>query len=233
MADKGYYTCVWRKPTSIGLLLNYKANCPKTWKSGLVVCFLHRDKNTFSTCKLYLQELNKLRVIFHKNGYSNLFINGTLKEFEKLKANTKKKEKCEKDFIFTIGLSYYGKTSHRISKRLKVLIRNKFNVDINLYYTTLETGSYFQLKCSTPMSGICYVVYKCIYLCDTNVTFFGMTTRHLCVRVEEHLHLQKDSAVQKHINVCQSCKGDKHFFDNFSILKTYNTQYSTKSKKNC
>ena len=55
-----------------------------------------------------------------------------------------------------------------------------------------------------------------------------MTTRHLGVRVEEHLHSKKDSAVQKHIKVCRSCKDNKHFFDNFSILKTCNTQCSTK-----
>ena len=30
LTDKGYDTCVWRKPTNTGLLLNHKANCPKT-----------------------------------------------------------------------------------------------------------------------------------------------------------------------------------------------------------
>ena len=39
LTDKGYDTCVWRKSTNTGLLLNYKANCPKTWKSGLIMCF--------------------------------------------------------------------------------------------------------------------------------------------------------------------------------------------------
>ena len=38
---------------------------------------------------MYMQDLNKLRVIFQKKGYSNLFINDTIKKFEKLKANTK------------------------------------------------------------------------------------------------------------------------------------------------
>ena len=36
------------------------------------------------------------------------------------------------------------------------------------------------------------------------------------------------SAVQKHIDVCQSRKDNKNLFDNFSILKTCNTQHSTK-----
>ena len=75
------------------------------------------------------------------NGYPNSFINDTIKKFRELMANTK--EKCEKDFLFTIGLSYLGKSFHQFSKRLKVLIKKKFNVDINFYYTTLKIGSYF------------------------------------------------------------------------------------------
>ena len=55
-----------------------------------------------------------------------------------------------------------------------------------------------------------------------------MTTRHFGARVEGYLHSKKDSAVQKHINACQSCKDNKHLFDKFSLLKTCNTQYSTK-----
>ena len=87
--------------------------------------FLHRAKNICSTCKLYLQEPNKLHGIFQIHGYPNLLINDTIKKFEELKANAKEK-KCEKDFLFTISLPYFGKISHEFSKWLKVLIKNKF-----------------------------------------------------------------------------------------------------------
>jgi len=30
----GYDTCVWRKPTNTGLLLNFNASCSQTWKSA-------------------------------------------------------------------------------------------------------------------------------------------------------------------------------------------------------
>ena len=72
------------------------------------------------------------------------------------------------------------------------------------------------------------VVYKFACSYDMNVTYVGTTTRHLSVRVGEHLHSKKNSAVLKHINVCQPCKDNKHLFDNFSILITCNTQFSTK-----
>ena len=91
-----------------------------------------------------------------------------------------------------------------------------------------KTGSYFQLECSTPTHLISNVVYKFTSSCDTSIAYNGMTTRRLGLRVEEHLHSKKDSAVQKYIIVCQSCKNNKHLSDNFLILKTRNTQYSTK-----
>ena len=105
LTDKGYDTCVWRKPTNTGLLLYYIANCPKTWKTVLTMCFLHRAKNICSTCELYLRELDKLRGIFQRNGYPNLFINDTIKKLEKLKANTKEKKSVKN--IFYLQLVYY------------------------------------------------------------------------------------------------------------------------------
>ena len=74
--------------------------------------------------------------------------------------------------IFYLQLAYHimEKFFHYFSKRFKELIRNKFNVDINAYYTALETGSYFQLKFSDPMSMISNIVNKFTCSCDANAT---------------------------------------------------------------
>ena len=64
LTDKGYDERVWRKPTNTGLLLNYKANCPKTWKSGLIKCFLHRAKNT--EWSLEKQKICQTTIHFYK-----------------------------------------------------------------------------------------------------------------------------------------------------------------------
>ena len=100
--DNGYDTRVWRKKTNTGLLLNFNANCPKTWKSGLIMCFLHRAKIICSTFQLYRQEVEKLRVIFHRNAYPNWFINNIVDKFEKQSnannANDQSKS-CEKKFF--------------------------------------------------------------------------------------------------------------------------------------
>ena len=97
----------------------------------------------------------------------------------------------KKDFLFTIGLPYILEKFLISFPNSLVLIKNKFNVYINGYYTTLETGSYFQIKCSISKHLISNVVYKFTCSSDTNITYIGMIARHLDVRVEEHLHSKK------------------------------------------
>ena len=110
--------------------------------------------------------------------------------------------------IFCLQLVYhvafFGKASFQFSKHLKNLIRNKFQVDINVYYTSFKISSYFQLKCATPASLMSNVVYKFTCSYDTNNTYIGMTSQHLRVRVEEHLHAKTNSAIRKHIEYCHS-----------------------------
>ena len=178
LLNDGYETNVWRKSTNTGLLLNFNAMCPKIWKSGLIMCFLRRAKSICSNYKLYLKEVQKLRLIFNNNGYSNWFIDNTLKKFEEQSAAKNNSQKTKKDFSFTLGLPYFGNSSRQFAKKLSVLAKRKFDVDINVYYTTFKTGFYFQLKCSTPLSLMSNVVYKFNCSCDADLSYIGMTTRH-------------------------------------------------------
>ena len=67
---------------------------------------------------------------------------------------------------------------------------------------TLKTGSYFRLKCSTPLSLMFNVVYKFNCSCDADLSYIGMTTCHLSFRVRKNLHSKVRSAVGKHIDNC-------------------------------
>ena len=160
LLNDGYETNVWRKSTNTGLLLNFNAICPKIWKSGLIMCFLHRAKWICSNYELYLKEVQKLRLILNNNGYSNWFIDNTLKKFEEQSAAKNNSQKTEKNFSFTLGQPYFGNSSRQFAKKLSDLVKRKFDVDINVYYTTFKTGFYFQLKCSTSLSLMSNVVYK-------------------------------------------------------------------------
>ena len=104
-----------------------------------------------------------------------------------MKSNLQQKitvKKPEKDFFFTFGLPYFGNSLRQFAKKLSVLVKRKFDVDINVYYTTFKTGFYFQLKCSTPLSLMSNAVYKFNCSCDADLSYIDMTTRHLNVRVK-------------------------------------------------
>ena len=62
------------------------------------------------------------------------------------------------------------------------------------------------------------VVNKSNCLCDTNMSYVGMTSRHLVTRAQEHLHLTiNKTAIVQHINSCSSC-GSSNFGVGFSKI---------------
>ena len=137
-------------------------------------------------------------------------------------------QKPEKDFFFNLGLPYFGNSSCQSAKKLSVLVKRKFNVDINVYYTTFKTGSYFRLKCSTPLSLMSNVMYKFNCSCDADLSYIGMTTRHLSVKVREHLYSKVKLAVGKHIDNCRVCKQKPVGVNDFKIMRACSTKYNTK-----
>ena len=115
--------------------------------------------------------MQKLRLNFNNNGYSNLFIDNTVKKFEEQPATKNSSQKPEKGFSLTLDLPYFGNSLRQLTKKLSVLEKRKFNADINEYDTTFKTGSYFRRKCSTPLSFTSKfnVVYK--FNCSLMRTF--------------------------------------------------------------
>ena len=149
MNDTEYDTYIWRKPTNTGLLLNFYSICPTTCKSGVIKCFLHRAKYICSNYSLYKQEIEKLRMLFQKNAYPNWFINKIITKFEDRNFNNTNNrnfsntQEMEKEFAFTFGIPYIGKPSHTFSKKLRALIKDKFNENMKIYFKSLEVGNYF------------------------------------------------------------------------------------------
>ena len=112
MNDTEYDSCMWRKPTNTGLLLNFHSICPTTWKSGLIKCLLHHAKYICSNYSLYKQKIEKLRMLFQKNAYHNWFINKIITKFEDRNFNNtndcnfSNTQEMEKQFAFTFGNLY-------------------------------------------------------------------------------------------------------------------------------
>ena len=51
--DTRFETSVYKKPTNTGVLLNYEAMAPKTWKKAIIKCFVVRAKRISSSHHLF------------------------------------------------------------------------------------------------------------------------------------------------------------------------------------
>ena len=133
-----------------------------------------------------------------------------------------------KNYIF--GIPYIGKPSHTFSKRISALIKNKFNVNMNIYFRSFKVSNYFQLKRSTPTELSSNVVYKFSCPCDTAISYIGYTTRHLITRAHEHLNLNSiaKSAIKDHIYSCSHCSKTNLSECNFEVIKKCNTGFEAK-----
>ena len=100
-----------------------------------------------------------------------------------------------------IFVLYVGKASIRFVKVLSRLYLKQFDVRLLPLYRTNKVGPYFQLKSETSLPLFSNVVYKFTCSCDTNLTYIGMSSRHLIARVKEHLNLadSRKSAIRDHI----------------------------------
>ena len=71
-------------------------------------------------------------------------------------------------------------------------------------------------------------VYKFNCSCDADLSYIGMITRHLSVKVREHLHSNVRSAVEKHIDNCHVCKEKPIGANDFKITRACSTEYNIK-----
>ena len=211
---------IYRKKTHTGLMLNFSALVPTSWKRGLILCLLNTAKKLCSSPNLFNKEVDKLRCMFSDNGYPVGFFNSVLHKFTAVHENVTTDESDEDTVILKVP--YLGEISYEFSKKLKVLIGNKFNVKVRVVFTSFKVGQYFSLKCKTPLILLSDVVYKFSCQRDATVTYIGKTKRHLITRVNEHLTLQDNSQkseVKSHLLECASCRDGGTGMESFEIVK--------------
>ena len=232
--DGNLQTWVFRKPTHTGLLLNFSAIAPRKWKFGLITCLLNRAKVICSN-SFFDQEVRKLKTMFLNNGYPERFFQGAYDRFLAKQIAPILNSSIDPDSNpwFMLKIPYIGYSSKLFAKRISKLYSETFGIDIKVVYTTCKIQNYFQLKSRTQKPLCSNVVYKFTCSCDMNLTYIGMTTRHLGKRVEEHLDFkQKDdsSAILDHLRNCHEChKTNKQKnLNNFEIIRTCRSEYETK-----
>ena len=199
----------------------------------MITCLFHRAKLVCSSNFLFCKELDYLKTMFNSNGYPNWFFEKCLRSFNSgnnIKSNLE--TTVSNDRIYRIVIPFLGKESRRFVINLQNIINSKLNLSIKLnpVYKTFKVSNYFQLKSRVP-SGLCSnVVYEFSCSCDTNLTYLGMSTRHLSTRIREHLNFnsQTPSAVQTHLMSCDICSKVNHKPSSFKIIKKCNSEFQTK-----
>ena len=63
-----------------------------------------------------------------------------------------------------------------------------------------------------------------------NLTYYGMSTRHLITRVREHLDFNsiQRSAIKDHILSCDICLDVQHGIKSFTVIKKCQSKFHTK-----
>ena len=238
LSSNGLESTIFRKKTNTDVVLNHTAIAPTKWKTGLIKCFLHRADVVCSNEKLRKEEINKLRNICTRNGYSTQFFEKAKTEFENKKKkrmenlqnqstneneNTKKDEKLP---ISIFKIPYVGKTSEFFGRRIKKLMKMQ-EKEIRVVYQTTKVSESFQLKDPIPKELQAKVVYEFTCRGDPDVSYIGKTDRTLKERYREHV--RGGTAISDHITVCQECDKKGVTLNDFKVLKR--CRYKTDTPK--
>ena len=219
---------VYRKPTHTGVILNYRAVCPKNWKTGLLTGMLHRAKRICSNDLTFMNEVEKLKVMFKNNGYSIKFFDSVLEKCKIVWDNPNNNEKKDIDFEFVLRVPFTGKPAFDFKHKICDMIFQEFKISPCVCFTSTKVGHYFNPKARTPLPLQANVVYKFQCLCDEGMFYIGKTRRHLFVRAQEHLLKEKNStsAISKHLKCCRASKDVS--FEQFSVLKKCKNDFECK-----
>ena len=223
-----FESCVYRKSTNTDVLLNFDAVCPVTWKKGVILGALNRAKIICSTRELFLSEVEKLKTMFFKNGYSMRFFDNVFSVFDNRQLNVES-TKRDIDYKCMFKIPFVGLVSHEFKKKVINLFFHDLGVEIFPIFKSCKLSGFFSLKSQTPKELIANAVYKYTCLCDTSLTYIGKTKRHLAVRSEEHLRFERDlpkSEIKTHLKTCVICQNSS--LDNFEVLKKCMSDHEAK-----
>jgi hypothetical protein len=207
-----FHSSVFRKKTDTGVLLHYHSTAPTRWKTGLIKCFLHRAATVCSDQPGLNKEVDRLREIFHKNGYPKPFFDKVTNQYFRGEAKEQDQVKSPR---LSLKVPYVGKPTLLFSNKMKKVIKSQVGEDLRIIYQTEKVGNQFVLKDKTPKAILSKVVYLFQCPSDLDTQYVGYTIRALEERVKDHR--RGDTAVAEHVVSCKNCTLKTINVDNFSI----------------
>ena len=215
----GLLSSTWyTKPTDTGLIMNYHALAPKRYKRSVVSGFVHRLHRACSSWKNFHESLTKAKHILERNQYPPSFYEPIIRQTldsilsedspqtapsdesaptpeksEKALVRIQYRGKCSEDFARALHKCKAPCTVIMTLRKLKTLLPSlKPPVE-----KMLKSGLVYHITC--PRCEACYV---------------GETSRHLQVRITEHV--QRQGPMKKHLAECRTTIKE----ENVDILQT-------------
>ena len=189
-SDGIFTTKTFLKPTNTGLYTLWTSYIPKSFKTNLFGCLLHRAMKICSTFEVVKYEFSLLKQRFIKLGYPEQILNSVIDHY--LQRNTISNDENdvyygpEKKRVY-IRLPYIGSTSSIIKTELKKVVRqfaNHVELSITLF-GACKIKHFFPNKIAFPKRYASKVVYA-IACKDCGQQYIGQTRRSLPVRLREH-----------------------------------------------
>ena len=116
---RDFKSCVFRKTSHTGLMLNFSAMCPYRWKIGLINCMLYRAYNICCNWYSFTKEIEVLRDLFRQNGYPGLTFENCVKRFIDSKFIPCKKQTQQEGISQFITIPYFGHPSIAFARKLR------------------------------------------------------------------------------------------------------------------
>ena len=225
-----YLTCVYRKPTSTSLFMNFNSFVPLIYRLSVFKCLVYRALRLCSTWNLFHLEINCLRSMLLRNGYPSWLLDRFIKFSVSNFLNPNVKFGPHKDRLY-IGLPFLGKSTDGLRKSIKEICKQFIpHKDIIIYFKPgRRISNFFRIKDVTPLELRSRVIYE--FTCTgCHSSYIGQTSRHLRHRIAEHAgvsHLtgkimksQSHSSIRDHSLLCNGCN---YAAQNFKILSTGNS----------
>lgn len=177
MADGELRARWYQKPTSSGILLNFKSHHPIAQKNSVVLGLLYRALK-LSHADYYDENLKKVWEILDRNNYPRSFVDVCLKRFKTLHMSDKyvhnvKTEENRFRFPFIKCLSHSISLSFRSTDWRPA------------FYNIRTIGDvYSRLKDKTSLGQLSDLVYK--ILCSCGKSYVGQTRQYLFKRLYQH-----------------------------------------------
>ena len=191
-----FVTSTYSKPTSNGIYLNARSECPQTYKDGTIKA-LHRNYKISSTWQLFRYSIEQLQQALMNNGYSNSRFESILKEYLNNKENLTTSKETTYRVYYLNQFSAAYKTDEKL---LKQIIKNntacKSNTKLQLiiYYKSKPVSNLIVRNNQSPQLPILKrnnLIYE--FQCNEgdcelrNNSYIGYTTTTLSRRLTMHL----------------------------------------------